>query len=178
MLHEMEALVRANGGDGWVFTMVADGMAMTEVAKALGCSRPYVYSWINAGGEERKRGYQEARKLSAAAKEEQGEEILTDLHKNRPVGGLESSDVSLAVARSNYAKWQAEIRDRENYGGKGQIAVNVSIGSLHLDALRARGPRTAVAVPVEEPVLELAPAEVVIQDELESEEEDIHELLS
>jgi len=172
MLREMEATVLAHGGDAWIFTMVADGMALKEVAAQLGCSRPYLYTWINAGGEDRKRAYAEARKLSAVAKEEQGEEILQDLHECGAVE-LKAPEVTLAVARSKYAQWQAEIRDREQYGGKGQIAVNVSIGSLHLDALRARGPGyVAVAAPVEVP-LELAPAEVVE----DSEEEDIHELL-
>jgi hypothetical protein len=165
LLQRMNRIIQENGGDEWVFARLAEGEAIRDIVKDLGCSRPYFYMWLRekGHGDQRKAMYEEAKLLSAAAKEEEGQEILDNL-EGRVL--LAAPEVTLAVARSNYRKWQASVRDRATYGDKGQTEVNISIGSLHLDALRSRAPQQVVGVPVQAParkqlLQEVMPAEVV-----------------
>lgn len=53
-------------------------------------------------------------------------------------------EVSQAASRARARQWTAERWNRSQLGGQQAATVSISIGSLHLDALRA--PRAAVAV--------------------------------
>jgi len=147
MMRRIERTVAEKGGDEWVWTMIADGKAMSEVAEAMGCSRPYVYMWMDAK-EGRRAAYEDAKVLSAVAKEEEGQAILDDL-AGEP--DLSAPAVSLALARSNYRKWQATLRDRATYADKpaAGLELTLNVGALHLDALRMRGPAPRELAPVE-----------------------------
>lgn len=50
----------------------------------------------------------------------------------------DSVTVQQARARANQRNWMAERYNPSRFGGQKGVSVNVSIGSLHLDALRSR----------------------------------------
>lgn len=60
--------------------------------------------------------------------------------------------IQLAIARAAQRKWQAEKQNPAEYGQSKGPSVTISIGSLHLDALRQRviAPRIAIAGAIEQ----------------------------
>jgi len=159
LLRKVSKAIEDFGGDEWFMDRVASGARMDEIADEIGlCSRPYLYNWIKAGGEKRQEAYKEARRFSSYAKDEEGEKILADCKADT------AQEVTLASSRAKYCQWQAEVRNRAEFGSKaGDVNVNLSVGALHLDALRLRAPAPspgrAVAVPVEDAPVEIVGAE-------------------
>ena len=70
-------------------------------------------------------------------------------------------DVSRAASRARTRQWMAERYNPKQYGQSKGVSVSVSIGSLHLDALRAR-PQQAIAIVTGTPEQALLPASPVI----------------
>lgn len=100
------------------------------------------------------------RRLVYACDEERAEERLTRA-RTRGADGLaeqavdlidlaplERDAISKARAQSEVRQWLASRWNRERYGDSKAPSVVISIGSLHLDALRAR-PAHAQLAPVE-----------------------------
>ncbi len=157
-LAAFEAHVQENGGDDWVFEFVAEGLSMKKVAEKVGASsRGMLYLWIGKD-EERQAKLRKARELSAHSVAEDAGEILDDLAEE---DHITSADVSLATGRVKYRQWLAEMRNRTEFGSSAGVQVNVSVGDLHLDALR-RHSAAAIAARVEEPVED---AEYEIEEE-------------
>lgn len=193
MLNELrKKIAHLPGGEDWIFERVVDGWPMGRIAEELGCSRGLLYDWWKRGPEadvaRRTRKMEVARKLSAEALEEAGAKILDDLADEQVLTG---TDVRLAEARAKYRQWQAESRDRERYGkGGGDVNVNLSIGELHLEALRRRGKVAVLEEPADDEAIEAPDYEVIeapefttddpeFEGEVEVEEEDdfLRELL-
>lgn len=148
--------VEAHGGDDWVFSFVEEGHSMRKVAELTGCSsRGMLYNWIKNGGEARRAKLNAARKISAHCHAEDAGEVLDDLAQE---GVISSADVSLASSRARYKQWLAGMRNREEYGEKAGVEINLSVGDLHLDALRRNSAGVVAPLPPSAPVLE---AEVV-----------------
>jgi hypothetical protein len=146
--------VEENGGDEWVFGYVAEGLSMKKVAAKVGASsRGLLYSWIDAGGEARKKALKVARAISAHSIAEDAGEILDELADS--LTPVTSADVSLASSRAKYRQWMAGMRNRDEYGDQSGVQINVSVGDMHLDALRRNG---AAQIPVIE-------AEVIEEEE-------------
>lgn len=142
--------VLGQSGEEWFLSRVSDGDPMGQIAEEVGlCSRAYMYVWMKSKGEEFGARYAEAKRRSAEAYAEEGMRILDKLDGK---AGLENVDVTLADRRAAYRRWMAKHRDPEQFGEKG-ARVEVSIGTLHLDALRAAGSAKALA-PAEAPEAE------------------------
>lgn len=62
----------------------------------------------------------------------------------------DSTDVSRAQSRARGRQWLAERWNSAKYGNQKGVSVSVSIGSLHLDALRSVNVRTVPIVTVTE----------------------------
>jgi len=149
-LHAYARHVEDNGGEEWVFGFVAEGHPMRKVAELTGCSsRGLLYSWIKHGGEERKKHLHAARKISAHCLAEDAGEVLDDLADSQVIT---SAEVSLASSRARYKQWLAGMRNKEDYGEKSSgVEINLSVGELHLDALR-RHSAEAIAARTEDVV--------------------------
>jgi len=144
-LHAYARHVEENGGDDWVFSFVEEGHPMKTVAELTGCSsRGLLYSWIKHGGDERKNRLRAARKVSAHSLAEDAGEVLEELAKKTL---LTSADVSLGSSRARYKQWLAGMRNRDEYGDKSGVEVNISVGELHLDALRRNSAELTSLVP-------------------------------
>ena len=92
----MTRRINSLGGDEWFFGRIIDGDSMSMIAETLGVSRNFLYSWINLKKGERRAALVEARRLSANAHVEDGQDILAVL-ADKPE--LTSAEVSLAASR-------------------------------------------------------------------------------
>jgi hypothetical protein len=74
-------------------------------------------------------------------------------------------DVSRAASRARTRQWLAERWNRQGYGQQSGVSVNVTVGSLHLDALRAVPARaTATIVSPATPQLPASTADAQVID--------------
>lgn len=127
------------GGEEWVFDQIAAAEPMRSIASHFQnpeTGKPYtrqmIYAWIHAGGEAREKKWEEAKKIAAHIHAEDAGEIL-DSH--RPIS---SADVAHVKNRAEHRKWIAKTFNRAAYGeDSGKIGLQLNIGSMHLDALRA-----------------------------------------
>lgn len=126
------------GGDDWFFDQVAADTTMGAIAEQVGCSRPQLYAWMD-DGEGRRERYKAAQKIAAEGCAESAHQIPEDL-VGRPI---EPVHVQLAKLRVDTKMKRAAQLDPETYGEKqAGISLNLNIGQLHLDALRAKGSMT------------------------------------
>ena len=126
--------IEADGGSSAVIDRVADGETMVDIAKEYNVSRSTLMRWVKKD-EARHDAYKLAKSESADALVEEAGEILDDAStKSGP-------DVQKARSRAEHRRWVASKRDRAQYGddAKALVAVNLDLGSLHLDALRQVG---------------------------------------
>lgn len=147
------------GGEDWVFDQIAAAMTMEDISNQFinpqtgePYSRTMMYNWIHAGGEEREKKWKDAQKIASHIHVEDAGTIL-DNHR-----AVTSADVQLVKLRSEHRKYLAQKFNREVYGDDAnKIDVHLSLGQLHLDALRSQS-----ALPAPQKVLQ---AEVVEDDE-------------
>lgn len=148
MLRALERYIEERGGDTFIFDRIADGESIGKIAKTITLpgqtqpiSRPFLYIWRNKGGDERRKGWALAMEASADSAAEDAGDILDELAEE--TFDPSSGQVSLARARSEYRRWVASVRNKEKYGdAKSEVNVNLSLGDLHLDALRKFGSRS------------------------------------
>lgn len=153
-LNQLEKRLEQLGGEDYLFDRIASGERLKDIAADLGCSRPYLYKWRDREPfkDRRRERWSEAMRLSGEAKLEEGEEILDGLADTHKL--ITSADVSVGVARSNYRKWMAQVRDPEQFGDRSNGAgMILNVGVLHLDALRSAGSRPQVGPVVEADVV-------------------------
>lgn len=133
-------------GEDWLFEKMADGETVSACAKEVGVSRQMLYLWVHQR-PEREQAFKQARKLAAHALVDDAVEILD---------AAKASDSTLARERARFRQWMASKMNRESYGEeKAQVAVNLSVGMLHLTAVQdreARLQREKVGELVVEPV--------------------------
>ena len=122
--------VEANGGADWLFDQIASGMTMTKLAEHYGCTRSYVSRALNAN-EEYKRALEQARSEAADALVEEGLHMVDQLD-----GSSSSNEIAATREKVNWRKFMAGSYNQNKYGTRPQTNVTLSIGDLHLDALR------------------------------------------
>lgn len=127
------------GGDDWFFGEVADGRKMQQIADMVGCSRQWLYIWLKAPG--RKERFKEAQRAAAPLVHEDAGRIA-DALQNLPTEELTPARVQVAKLRIEHEYARAKVLDPETFGDKAGLTVNIDIGQLHLDALRAKGSMT------------------------------------
>lgn len=157
-------------------------LALEQFEDVHATSLDYLIAWVESGKTmgklakfvAQRLGWPEAgvslQLLSLAVKSEHGaERVEADLILARKKSAQAIVDESLDIAdehtssqlqaaqagnRIKARQWLAERRDREAFGAAKAASVTVSIGSLHMDALRAPVP----ALPVSESVRAIASA--------------------
>lgn len=122
-----------------IFEAIADGFSIREVAKRFGgVGREIFYHWLEQSSPETKQRWAEARKRSAEAHAEKALDVLDE------AGNAElliPAEVSLAREKSGYHRWLAGVLDKDTFGppNAAGVQVNLNIGELHLNALKAGG---------------------------------------
>jgi transposase-like protein len=152
-----EAAARDLDPEEYVSGFVADGESVRKVAARFGVSKHLMYEWLRMDPSGRREElFQAARKASAEAHADRAGEVLEEVDPHLATSPM----VQLANSRSNYHRWMAEVRDRDTFGNKPAAVVNVSLGALHLDALRQAG-SVPVLTAVELPAGAVVEADVV-----------------
>lgn len=137
------------GGDDWFFEQVASGAKMQTIADQVGCSRVWLYTWLKQA-PGRKDRFKEAQRDSAPLVHEDAAEIVDSL-ESLPTEELTSARVAVAKLKMEHVNSRLRLLDPETFGEKAGISVQIDIGQLHLDALRAKGSMTLK--PVDVPLL-------------------------
>ena len=119
-----------SGGADWLFDQVASGITVAEIARQYGCTRSYVSRAINSVPEY-KAAIEGAREEAADALVEQGLEMVDRLD-----GDSSTNEIAATREKVNFRKFMAGSMNQNKYGTRPQSNVTISIGDMHLDALR------------------------------------------
>ena len=122
--------IQEKGGADYLFEEVASGKTITELAKEYGCNRQYLSTTIN-NVPEYSQALSKARQEAADALVEQGLTMVDELD-----GGSSSSEIAATREKVQWRKFMAGSYNQERYGNRPQTNVNISLGDMHLDALR------------------------------------------
>ncbi len=122
--------VADNGGADWLFDQIASGVTVAELARQYGCSRSYISRSLNSVPEY-KAALEGAREEAADALVEQGLEMVDSL-----TGDSTTNEIAATREKVNFRKFMAGSMNQGKYGTRPQTSVTLSIGDMHLDALR------------------------------------------
>ena len=122
--------VASNGGADWLFDQIASGVTVAELARQYGCTRSYVSRSLNSVPEYAA-ALSKARGEAADALVEQGLEMVDELS-----GASTPTEIAATREKVQWRKFMAGSMNQERYGTRPQSNVTLSIGDLHLDALR------------------------------------------
>lgn len=127
-LRALTAAIEANGGfHDYLLAKIGDGVMLKTLCEELGVSRRLIHEYVGAQQNGRE-AYRHARNLAAEALADESYEIA-----QRSTNATERVD----ALRINTNKWLAKCADPDTYGDtKPAVQVNITAGSLHLDALR------------------------------------------
>lgn len=120
------AKIRKAGGEAWVFEEVAGGRTLKDIAQELGISRQILSTWCNR--PERRDALSRARQEAAGALMDEALAITDSADEDPNV-------LQKARQQTDLRKWLAARLAPQQWGDSGP-GVQVSIGQLHLDALR------------------------------------------
>ena len=129
MRRALEKKIEELGGIEFVSSHIAEGMTIGRLAEFIECSRPMLSFWINQT-EERKEAVLKARKLKAEKLAEDALDIADTADESS------ASAINKARLQVDTRKWMASKLDPENFGEKQGPQVNISIGDMHLQALK------------------------------------------
>lgn len=118
-----------------VLYSIRDGQGIKAIAQAHGVSRGAMMLWLvhadgklsEEGRDARKQAMSRAREESAAALEDDVLDIADS---------ADSETASVARIRMGARQWLASVRDPARYGKSSGTTVHISMGQLHLHALR------------------------------------------
>ena len=122
--------VASNGGADWLFDQIASGITVAELARQYGCTRSYVSRSLNSVPEYAA-ALNKARGEAADALVEQGLEMVDGLS-----GASSPTEIAATREKVQWRKFMAGSMNQDRYGTRPQSNVTLSIGDLHLDALR------------------------------------------
>lgn len=110
-----------------LLAQVAEGRTLTQLAQDLGVSRQILSGFLNS--DQHREGLRFARAQAADILAEDSVSISD---------AATPQDVQVAKLRTDIRRWLASKWYRELYGEQPAANVNINLGQLHLDALRAR----------------------------------------
>lgn len=122
--------VANSGGADWLYDQIASGVTVSEIARQYGCTRSYVSRALHTVPEY-KAALESAREEAADALVEQGLEMVDELS-----GDSSSNEIAATREKVNFRKFMAGSMNQNKYGTRPQNNVTISIGDMHLDALR------------------------------------------
>ena len=122
--------VADNGGVDWLHDQIASGVTVAEIARQYGCTRSYVSRSLNSVPEY-KAIMEAAREEAADALVEQGLEMVDSLSATST-----TNEIAATREKVNFRKFMAGSLNQNKYGTRPQNNVTISIGDMHLDALR------------------------------------------
>ena len=149
--------VADNGGADWLYDQIASGVTVAEIARQYGCTRSYVSRAINSIPEY-KSVMEAAREEAADALVEQGLEMVDGLSAHST-----TNEIAATREKVNFRKFMAGSMNQNKYGTRPQSNVTISIGDMHLDALRKVNSQMA-AIDAEDRAREASTIDVDYED--------------
>lgn len=122
----LQQRIADTGGMEALLVRFAEGQSLQTLANAFGCKPAQIASLLRQ--PEWKEKYEHAKKIKAELAIDKGLEA---------VNMATPETASVAKLQWEAQRWVAGKLDSDAYGDKPQVAVQVNLGSLHLDALRA-----------------------------------------
>lgn len=154
VLNKLIADIAAMGGEDALYERIAGGATVGQLGEELGVSRPFLSARLNRT-PQMKLAMQAALKERAGSFAEQALEIADNV-------AADPNEIAKAKTKIEVRKWLAGVHDAEQYGAKG-TQVNISVGSLHLDALRQVASAAKAAAETDHP--DVIDAEIVPDDD-------------
>jgi hypothetical protein len=131
LANKLRKLIEDDGGTEFLIDHIGGGGTINQLAVKYDVSRSFIGRLLN-NDEIYKVALDEARRLGADAMAEDSLELIDGLTQK---ADLTSADVQLAKERVSVRKWMAALNHPDKFAPKG-AEVTVSIGSLHLGALK------------------------------------------
>lgn len=122
------------GDTDHIFDRLADGEMLYQIAEGFRVGRAALYRWILASPSREAR-YKQCREFSASTFAEQAVVIADDQTRDTQEQAVQRDKLRIDTRR-----WIASRWDRITYGEQRGAEVNISLGTLHIDALRAAAP--------------------------------------
>ena len=122
--------VADNGGVDWLYDQIASGVTVADMARKYECSRSYISRSLNSIPEY-KTAMEGAREEAADALVEEGLEMVDKLSEKSS-----TNEIAATREKVNFRKFMAGSLNQNKYGTRPQNNVTISIGDMHLDALR------------------------------------------
>ena len=147
MKRKVLAELEQRGGKQYFQEYILSGGTLSKLAKDLDISRGYLYTLLTKH-EVYSKALDEVREDAADAHAEAGFEIMKRLRSDRKLEreqadpGSKTAEISaidVAIAKEEVAKHRfiAQSWNQNRYGSKAnQTQVTLSVGDMHLDALR------------------------------------------
>lgn len=161
-----------------VFERLATGEFVTTLCREI-LAEPYAehgdgepkthlfYSWLDAE-EGRRARFERVREAAADMLAEESVRLIDEARKE---GVSSTAEATLVKAQSNSRQWWASKLNRSKFGeGKTTTEVQLTIGELHLDALRKYGRRELNPDLVDPYAVKASEPSGVIEGEYEIEE--------
>ncbi len=146
LVHELTKRAADECEDGtahleYVMRWIEEGKTLNELSRLISddaredISGIYITRYLTSAYPEYAVKMAEARALGAFAMVDEARDIVDALDE----GEVDRNDIAVARARSDVRLWTAERFNRKDLGNQKEgVNVNITINSLHLDALRAR----------------------------------------
>lgn len=122
--------VAAKGGADYLHERIASGTTVAALGKEYGASRAYISRTLNAVPEY-KTALEAAREEAADALVEEGLELVDALNANST-----ANEISVTREQVTHRKFMAGSFNQNRYGTRPQNNVTISIGDMHLSALK------------------------------------------
>ncbi|MCO4879044.1 hypothetical protein [Paraburkholderia caribensis] len=145
-----------------IFALLEDGKTLIEVAATAQCSRPFLSKWLERTPDRSER-YRKAREQAAHALADDIQTTTDNVLQRAIEGKASKIEVAAAKLSTDTKKWTAGIwngKYREN--GQTNVAVNLDMGSLFLQAMRkpVQRPETTVIDMRSEEATDVIPAAI------------------
>jgi transposase len=142
-------------GEEEVFSVFAAGKTVAQVGEHFGVGRDTLYRWVQEGGPAREAALKAARSQAAEVVFEDAGQIADDIPADAT-----SAQVQKAKLRMEHRYKLAAVYDPERFGDRPAVTINnhLSVGELHLNALRRVGNMAQAPKQISGPVVD---AEVV-----------------
>lgn len=121
--------IESRGGEEWVLGMIANGETVASISRQLKVSRELLDRWLNTD-PKRKEKLAVARKQMAYSIADEILEIADTTEETHEA-------IAKARLRTETRKWLAGRYAPEVFGEQKATSINLSIGDLHLQALKA-----------------------------------------
>ena len=124
--------IAKKGGIEAICEKIVDGRTIGSIAKDFGVSRQLLSTTLNKTPEHRT-ALQVAKKQRGETYAEQALQIIDQVEEN-------PNAISKARDQAGIRRWLAGVNDPDTYGQKQQPQIQISVGDLHLSALRQAPP--------------------------------------